>query len=103
MRGRRRIVQRVGRRRWAVPCALFLGAFVAGMALTHSATLRRAAPAQIALLAHTDDDEAIERTRYFERCGDARAAGAAPIRVGRPGYRSDLDGDADGWACEPFR
>jgi len=34
-------------------------------------------------------------------CNDARAAGTAPIYRGEPGYRSDMDGDDDGVACEP--
>lgn len=39
---------------------------------------------------------------YYARCDDARAAGAAPIRRGQPGYRSGLDADGDGIACEPY-
>lgn len=37
---------------------------------------------------------------YYANCSAARAAGAAPIRSGQPGYRSGLDGDKDGVACE---
>jgi len=37
---------------------------------------------------------------YYKNCAAARAAGAAPLRVGEPGYRSKLDGDGDGVACE---
>lgn len=37
---------------------------------------------------------------YFPNCSAARAAGAAPIRRGEPGYRSGLDRDDDGIACE---
>ena len=33
-------------------------------------------------------------------CDAARAAGAAPLHRGDPGYRSALDGDDDGVACE---
>ena len=36
-------------------------------------------------------------------CNDARAAGTAPIYRGEPGYRSNMDGDDDGIACEPQR
>lgn len=39
---------------------------------------------------------------YYRRCADARAAGAAPIYVGQPGYRPTLDRDRDGIACEPY-
>ncbi|MGV0871095.1 excalibur calcium-binding domain-containing protein [Mycolicibacterium sp. XJ879] len=37
---------------------------------------------------------------YYPNCAAARAAGAAPILAGQPGYRSGLDGDNDGVACE---
>ncbi|MFD3675505.1 excalibur calcium-binding domain-containing protein [Streptomyces sp. NPDC058613] len=39
---------------------------------------------------------------YYRRCADARAAGAAPLYRGQPGYRSGLDRDGDGVACEPW-
>ena len=37
---------------------------------------------------------------YYANCAEARAAGAAPIYRGEPGYRSGLDRDNDGIACE---
>jgi endonuclease YncB( thermonuclease family) len=37
---------------------------------------------------------------YFENCDAARAAGAAPVHVGDPGYSSKLDRDGDGVGCE---
>ncbi|GAA1877441.1 Excalibur calcium-binding domain-containing protein [Williamsia serinedens] len=37
---------------------------------------------------------------YYRNCSAARAAGAAPLRVGDPGYRAGLDRDGDGVACE---
>jgi hypothetical protein len=40
---------------------------------------------------------------YFGDCAAARAAGAAPLKRGEPGYRSALDRDSDGVACEPYR
>ncbi len=36
----------------------------------------------------------------YPNCAAARAAGAAPIHVGEPGYRPELDRDGDGVACE---
>lgn len=39
----------------------------------------------------------------FRNCAAARAAGAAPLYRGRPGYGSHLDADGDGVACEPYR
>jgi len=40
---------------------------------------------------------------YYRNCAAARAAGAAPIYRGEPGYRPPLDRDGDGVACEPYR
>ncbi|WP_243654845.1 excalibur calcium-binding domain-containing protein [Nocardia alba] len=37
---------------------------------------------------------------YYQNCAAARAAGAAPLYRGDPGYRSALDRDGDGVACE---
>ena len=56
-------------------------------------------------------NEAMSRTRaatsmtevYYPNCAAARAAGAAPIYAGQPGYRPGLDADNDGIACEPYR
>lgn len=39
---------------------------------------------------------------YYRYCSQARAAGAAPLHRGEPGYRDGLDADGDGVACEPF-
>ncbi|MFI6151692.1 excalibur calcium-binding domain-containing protein [Kitasatospora sp. NPDC051170] len=37
---------------------------------------------------------------YYANCKAAKAAGAAPLHRGDPGYRAALDGDGDGVACE---
>ncbi|MFL0357597.1 excalibur calcium-binding domain-containing protein [Erythrobacter sp. GH1-10] len=37
---------------------------------------------------------------YFANCSAARAAGAAPVRRGDPGYAPHLDRDRDGVGCE---
>jgi len=47
-------------------------------------------------------EPAPESVIYFANCTAARAAGAAPIHVGEPGYRSEMDRDGDGVACEPY-
>ncbi|EJL23522.1 thermonuclease family protein [Novosphingobium sp. AP12] len=39
----------------------------------------------------------------WRSCAQARAAGAAPVHRGEPGYNPMLDGDSDGIACEPYR
>ncbi|ALD95078.1 excalibur calcium-binding domain-containing protein [Corynebacterium ulcerans] len=40
---------------------------------------------------------------YFSSCKEARAAGYSHMRRGEPGYRSGLDGDNDGIACDKKR
>ena len=37
---------------------------------------------------------------FFKNCAAARAAGAAPLLQGQPGYSDSMDGDQDGVACE---
>ena len=37
---------------------------------------------------------------YYANCTEAKAAGAAPLYRGEPGYREKLDRDKDGIACE---
>lgn len=43
---------------------------------------------------------AASRTMPFRNCTEARAAGAAPVRAGTPGYSRKLDRDGDGVGCE---
>lgn len=38
----------------------------------------------------------------YRNCREARAAGAAPLYRGQPGYGAHMDGDHDGIACEPY-
>jgi len=39
-------------------------------------------------------------TAYYANCAAVRAAGAAPLHRGQPGYSTKLDRDGDGIACE---
>ena len=41
--------------------------------------------------------------RVFANCSEARAAWAAPIRRGDPGYGPHMDRDGDGVGCKPYR
>ena len=45
-------------------------------------------------------NQAAGSSPYYANCSAARAAGAAPLSSGDPGYRSALDRDGDGIACE---
>ena len=40
------------------------------------------------------------REVYYPNCTAARAAGAAPVRRGEPGYARHLDRDGDGVGCD---
>ncbi|MFE2018600.1 excalibur calcium-binding domain-containing protein [Streptomyces sp. NPDC059499] len=43
-----------------------------------------------------------EPSVYYSNCDAVRAAGAAPVRRGDPGYAAHLDRDNDGVGCEPY-
>ena len=40
---------------------------------------------------------------HYPRCDEVLAAGKAPLHVGQPGYREDMDEDGNGIACKPIR
>ena len=46
---------------------------------------------------------AVRSSFSYRNCKEARAAGAAPLYRGQPGYGAHMDGDGDGIACEPYR
>jgi hypothetical protein len=52
------------------------------------------------LVSRKADQETVPDSAYYRNCSEARAAGAAPIYRGQPGYASHLDRDDDGIACE---
>ncbi|WP_346619255.1 excalibur calcium-binding domain-containing protein [Blastococcus montanus] len=65
------------------------------------ATVRSAAPAPSASSAPVAPAPAPKApSAYYKNCDAARAAGAAPVRVGDPGYAGHLDRDGDGVGCE---
>lgn len=49
---------------------------------------------------HRTTEEPYEPDVYYANCAEVRAAGAAPIHLGQPGYSTDLDRDGDGTACD---
>ena len=59
-----------------------------------------AAPAQPAAPAKPAASAQPSSEVYYANCAAAKAAGAAPLRRGQPGYRAALDRDNDGIACE---
>lgn len=48
----------------------------------------------------TDSSSVPPRSGAFRNCTEARAAGAAPVKRGEPGYGPHLDRDNDGIGCE---
>jgi len=48
----------------------------------------------------SDEPQQAFGSRPFRNCREARAAGAAPVRIGDPGYAPRLDRDGDGIGCE---
>lgn len=54
----------------------------------------------IVAVVRVHDAHSAEADAYYPNCAAARAAGAAPIMAGEPGYRPALDRDHDGIACE---
>jgi hypothetical protein len=64
---------------------------------------RSDASAPTTTLPSTSTVQSILSTTYYPNCKAAWAAGAAPLYRGQPGYRSEMDGDDDGIACEPYR
>lgn len=48
----------------------------------------------------SEEPEEPEGNAYYASCAEARRAGVTPLYRGDPGYRSGLDRDKDGVACE---
>lgn len=46
------------------------------------------------------EDSDSGRLANYDNCSAARSSGAAPLYTGDSGYRSGLDRDGDGVACE---
>ncbi|WP_328498838.1 excalibur calcium-binding domain-containing protein [Streptomyces sp. NBC_00414] len=47
-----------------------------------------------------DNDDSGGDGTYYANCDAARAAGAAPVHLGEPGYARHLDRDGDGTGCD---
>ncbi|MGP9844024.1 GmrSD restriction endonuclease domain-containing protein [Brachybacterium sp. 107] len=58
------------------------------------------APAPAPKPASTEDSGSNEGSVYYKNCDAARAAGAAPVHKGEPGYAKHLDRDGDGVGCD---
>lgn len=70
----------------------------------HAATgLRARDTSEETYIRPTDPAEWPGPGTYYRNCSEVRAAGAAPLRAGDPGYARHLDRDGDGVACERRR
>lgn len=69
----------------------------AALATAQASAAQQAAPAPAAAAPAVSSPST---SVYFDNCDAARAAGAAPVRRGDPGYRAGLDRDNDGVGCE---
>ena len=49
-----------------------------------------------------EERAAIESSITYSGCNQVRELGKDPIYAGQPGYRTTMDGDGDGIACEPI-
>jgi Excalibur calcium-binding domain len=67
---------------------------------TRRATTQRATPKPATTTTAKKTAEKKATAASFSSCKQAKAAGAAPLYRGGPGYSSKLDGDDDGVACE---
>ena len=91
--------------RWMlVGCGLMVGGLV-GWWLTLKDWQREelvfSARWQIALVTQSPSTEN-RPYRNFKSCNEARLAGYGSMRADEPSYRSELDYDGDGVACEPW-
>ncbi|SFG08836.1 Excalibur calcium-binding domain-containing protein [Novosphingobium sp. CF614] len=71
----------------------------AAQVAVEAAPTARAAPIRKART-HANPPRRKAAPSHFASCREARAAGAAPLRRGEPGYAPRLDRDGDGVACE---
>jgi len=88
--------------------AIFLGAFLLsagcdgsnGARDAEDATILPLLSAPVATPRATAKPAAEPANVTYANCDAVRAAGAAPIRIGEPGYSTKLDRDGDGVGCE---
>jgi hypothetical protein len=64
------------------------------------AAAQQAAPPAPAQQAVPAPAQQVPGTAYYANCAAVKAAGAAPLLAGQPGYSTSLDRDRDGVACE---
>lgn len=68
--------------------------------IAEQAEADRQVAASKAAAQQTQQESQASQSVYYKNCDAVRAAGAAPIYEGQPGYRSKLDRNLNGIACE---
>lgn len=85
---------------WALPAIAHSG----GLAADGCHTDRRAGVRHCHRGPNAGDTPSQDRNEgrgvYYPNCAAARTTGAAPVRLGQPGYARHLDRDGDGVGCE---
>ncbi|WP_025753544.1 excalibur calcium-binding domain-containing protein, partial [Priestia megaterium] len=61
---------------------------------------RKAAEEKAQAEAQAQQQQQQTQTVFYKNCTEARAAGAAPVYQGQPGYAKHLDRDGDGVGCD---
>ncbi len=84
----------------APPAATVTTTAPAPPAETVTITAKPAAAPSAASTSEAAEKAAGANAVYYANCTQAKAAGAAPMSRGEPGYRSGLDRDDDGVACD---
>jgi hypothetical protein len=82
---------------WEIPA--IAGALIGTLGFAAATSFE---PAAVNLAITRPSASVSEIPRPFHDCAEARAAGAAPVYRGDPGYAPWLDGDHDGIGCEPY-
>ncbi|UJW30681.1 excalibur calcium-binding domain-containing protein [Saccharothrix sp. AJ9571] len=87
---------------WAQPCGGVITSAPKQAAVPQPAPAPVPAPTKQAVPPQTTIpvEEPEPAAAYYKNCDAARAAGAAPLSAGDPGYSLKLDRDKDGIACE---
>lgn len=80
-------------------------ASVAACVITFSVAVAAAGAGILTMAGDTDGSGTPDATpqlvsTYYDDCDQAESAGVAPMSAGEPGYRTVLDPDANGLACE---
>ena len=93
-------------RTWAPPISMGViigaGAFLVAERLEPARAAQPQATIERVQLSSQQRAPVSQPSRAYSDCDAARAAGAAPLRIGDPGYGQHLDADRDGVACEPY-